>query len=49
MLYTIVLIGALFGGKANTGMEFISHDACKAVASHIVTSAGVAKCEVINK
>lgn len=47
MLYTIIIVGMLFGGRAETGMDFISLDACKAMASHVQTSLGKPVCERI--
>lgn len=44
-MYTLILVGLLFGGSANLDIgPFISKDACKAVASHVITD-GVGKVE----
>jgi len=45
IMWTIVIAGIIFGGQAQTGIgPFISQDACKAVASHVMVDAGKAMC-----
>lgn len=46
-MWAIIIVGVLFGGRADTGMTFISHDACKAVVSHMQTDVGKPVCEPI--
>lgn len=44
-MFKIVLLGVLFGGSYDLGIgPFITYDACKAVASHVIADFGKPAC-----
>lgn len=41
LLYTIIVIGSLFGGQANTDMQFVTLDACRNIAVKMTNASGL--------